>query len=170
MKKIIKKNAVFAGSFDPFTLGHLDIVKQAATLFDKVWIVVAQNDAKQNMFSRDVRVKLIEESVLGICNVEVVSHIGLVVNCMQNLEANYLIRGVRSLSDFEYEQMMAWNNKNLNSSIETVLFLSKPEHIALSSSVVRELLLNGANRKMLAKYVPEKTISLLMNEYKKKGK
>lgn len=143
MAKMSERIAVFAGSFDPFTLGHLDVVRRASCLFDSLWILVAQNSAKKNMFSAEERKSIVEKSVAGLSNVKVDIFEGLTVDFMKQVQASYLVRGVRNAADLNFEQTVAWNNKALHGEVETVLLLSAPEHLAISSSVVRELLLNG---------------------------
>lgn len=150
------KVAVFAGSFDPFTLGHLDVVRRAASLFDTLWVLVAQNSAKRNMFSSDVRKLLVEIATVDVPNVKVAVFEGLTVDFMKQVGARYLVRGVRNSQDLDFEQAVAWNNKALYEGAETLLLLSAPEHLAISSSVVRELLMNGVkNSATLSKFVPE---------------
>lgn len=154
--KASSKVAVFAGSFDPFTLGHLDIVRRAASLFDTLWVLVAQNSAKRNMFSSDVRKLLVEIATVDVPNVKVAVFEGLTVDFMKQVGAQYLVRGVRNSKDLDFEQTVAWNNKALSEDVETVLLLSSPEHLSISSTVVRELLMNGVkNSATLSKFVPE---------------
>lgn len=167
----MKKVAVFAGSFDPFTLGHLDIVRRASSLFDTLWIVVAQNASKNCMFDTLVRANLAKEAVAEFKNVKVAVHEGLTVDFMKSVGANYLVRGVRGAADLDYEQNVAWNNKMLCADAETVVLFSAPEHLSVSSSVVRELLkcsaANNGLRKTLTKFVPAKTVAKLLSEFGK---
>ncbi|MBO7384263.1 MAG: pantetheine-phosphate adenylyltransferase [Fibrobacter sp.] len=167
----MKKIAVFAGSFDPFTLGHLDVVKRASALFDTLWIVVAQNANKKNLFDCVTRAKMAKKAVAGLKNVKVAVHEGLTVDFMKSVGADFLVRGIRGACDLDFEQSVAWNNKTLCSSAETVLLLSASEHLAVSSSVVRELLLCGeslaAKKKTLAKFVPSNILNELLTEFGK---
>ena len=131
--------AVFAGSFDPFTVGHFDLVKRAAGMFDSLIVVVAQNANKKNMFDAETRKALVEAAVSEIPNVKVAVHGGLTVDFMKSVGARYLLRGIRNASDLDAEQAVAWNNKVLFDDVETVLLLSAQEHLVVSSSLVREL-------------------------------
>ena len=169
--------AVFAGSFDPFTVGHLDLVKRAATMFDSLYVVVAQNASKKNMFDAETRKAMVEEAVSGIPNVSVAVHDGLTVDFMKSVGARYLVRGIRNASDLDMEQAVAWNNKVIYGcdDIETVFLMSAQEHLAVSSSVVRELLKCGcgkekslAERKnLLSKFVPKDIVRMLLIAFRK---
>lgn len=130
--------AVFPGSFDPFTIGHLSIVSRAADLFDKIIIAIGINDKKQSTHSEQERITQIKKAVRGIENIEVISYHGLTVDVCKQYGAKYLLRGVRSFTDFEYEQNMADINRKI-AGIETVILFTLPEHASISSSVVREL-------------------------------
>ncbi len=167
--------AVFAGSFDPFTVGHLDLVKRAAMMFDSLFVVVAQNASKRNMFDTETRKAMVEEAVSGIPNVSVAVHDGLTVDFMKSVDARYLVRGIRNASDLDAEQAVAWNNKVIYGvgDIETVFLMSAQEHLAVSSSLVRELLKCGkekslAERKnLLSKFVPKNIVRMLLIAYRK---
>lgn len=130
--------AVFPGSFDPFTIGHLSIVRRAAELFDKIIIAIGINDKKQSTHSEQERITQIKKALKGIENIEVISYHGLTVDVCKQYDAKYLLRGVRSFTDFEYEQNMADINRKI-AGIETVILFTLPEHASISSSVVREL-------------------------------
>ena len=130
--------AVFPGSFDPFTIGHQSIVRRAAELFDKIIIAIGINDKKQSTHSEQERITQIKKAVKGIENIEVISYHGLTVDVCKQYDAKYLLRGVRSFTDFEYEQNMADINRKIV-GIETVILFTLPEHASISSSVVREL-------------------------------
>ena len=164
----MKKIAVFAGSFDPFTLGHLDIVKRASALFDEVWVLLAVNASKKYLLAESARVEIVKAAVKGIPNVKVDCFDGLTVDFMQRVGAKFLVRGIRGSADVEYEQSVAWNNKVLYPECETIFLSSAPEHLNVSSTVVRELLKVGvakdeAGKAKLAKYVPEDVIPLILN-------
>ena len=167
--------AVFAGSFDPFTVGHLDLVKRAAMMFDSLFVVVAQNASKKNMFDAETRKAMVEGAVSGIPNVSVAVHDGLTVDFMKSVDARYLVRGIRNASDLDAEQAVAWNNKVIYGvgDIETVFLMSAQEHLAVSSSLVRELLKCGkekslAERKnLLSKFVPKNIVRMLLIAYRK---
>ena len=162
----MKKIAVFAGSFDPFTLGHLDIVKRAAALFDELYVLLAVNASKKYLLSESARIEIVKKSVEGVPNVKVDSFDGLTVDFMKRVGAKYLVRGIRGSADVEYEQSVAWNNKVLYPECETIFLSSAPEHLNVSSTVVRELLKVGVaknedGKETLAKYVPAEVVTVL---------
>lgn len=167
-----KKIAVFAGSFDPFTVGHLDLVTRGSKLFDELWVLVAVNTSKKYMLSMESRVALIRKACTGIKNVKVALFEGLTVNFMKSVGATVLLRGVRNGSDMDYELSVDWNNKLLYPECETVYLSSSRDHLMVSSSVVRELLKCGLaesadGRKKLKPYVPACILNDLVNEFKK---
>ncbi len=162
-----KKIAVFAGSFDPFTVGHLDLVTRGAKLFDELYVLVAANASKNCMFSVETRKAMIEKACCDLKNVKVFSFDGLTTTFMKNCGAKFLLRGVRNGSDMDYELSVGWNNKTLYPECESVYMASAPEHLAVSSTVVRELLKcgiakNKAGRDKLAKYVPAEILPLVV--------
>ena len=166
----MKKIAVFAGSFDPFTLGQLDIVKRASALFDELWVVIFENTSKKYMYDEGTRMQMIQKAVKGLKNVKVDCAAGLTVDYMKMVKATYLVRGIRGAADVEYEQSIAWNNKVLYPECETIFLSSSPEHLNVSSTVVRELLKVGVakgadGKKILAKYVPAAEIPLLTTNH-----
>ena len=150
--------AIFPGSFDPITKGHLDILEQASKMFDKVIIAVAFNPEKKGFLSVEKRLLIIKECVKNFVNVEVDSYDGLTVNYAEKMSANVLIRGVRNSKDFEYEFELAGINKTLNHSIETVFLIPSKENIFVSSSAVREIINNNGD---LSAFLPQKAIDLL---------
>ena len=170
-----RRVAVFAGSFDPFTVGHFDLVKRAAGIFDSLIVLVAQNASKKNFFDAETRKAMVEAAVSGFSNVSVKVHSGLTVDFMKSVGAHYLVRGIRNSADLEAEQAAAWNNKVIygGNGVETVLLLSAQEHLVVSSTLVRELLKCGANRSateqksLISKYVPKNMVSMLLKEYRK---
>ena len=164
----MSKTAVFAGSFDPFTVGHLDIVKRGASLFDEVYVLLAVNASKKYMLPESVRLDAVRKAVADIPNVKVDAFEGLTVDFMKRVGARFLLRGIRGSADVEYEQTVAWNNKELYPQCETVLLSSAPEHLMVSSTVVRELLKAGiagyaAGREKLLKYVPGATLPMILD-------
>ena len=166
----MKKIAVFAGSFDPFTLGHLDIVKRAAALFDELYVLLAVNASKKYLLSESAKIEIVKKSVENIPNVKVESFDGLTVEFMKRVGAKFLVRGIRGSADVEYEQSVAWNNKVLYPESETIFLSSAPEHLNVSSTVVRELLKVGIGKTKqgcakLAKYVPAETVPLLTTNH-----
>lgn len=134
------KVAVYPGSFDPVTYGHLDIIKRASQMFDKVIVAVMCNSAKTPLFTLDERVKMIRESVSGLNNVYVESFSGLLIDYCKKENIHIVIRGLRAITDFEYELQIAQTNKELShSEVDTVFLTTSLQYSYLSSSVVKEV-------------------------------
>ncbi|MCL2144945.1 MAG: pantetheine-phosphate adenylyltransferase [Endomicrobia bacterium] len=150
--------AVYPGSFDPPTNGHLDIITRASKLFPKIIVAVTDNASKQHMFSLDVRVALLKEASAGLSNVEVVSFSGLLANYLEKINTFILIRGLRALSDFEYEFQMALMNRNLNKNIETIFLIPDQDYTFLSSSMVKEIAALGGKTTGLVPECVEKKL------------
>jgi len=153
------RKAVFAGSFDPFTMGHYDIVRRAVKLFDEVVVLAAQNHRKKGFLDPVERIALIEDALTEFPQVSVASWQGLTVDFMHSVEAQFLIRGIRNGHDLEWEQSVAWANQRLYPEIETVLIPAPPEYHHLSSSLVRELIANKAD---ITGLVPPNSIPRLL--------
>ena len=152
------KIAIYPGSFDPITKGHLDILKTATEIFDKVIIAVAHNSAKQGFLPVEERVHLIKESVKDLSNVEVDAFEGLTINYAKEKEATVLIRGLRAVSDFEYEMQLSQTNNALYKDIKTVFLITRPEYNFISSSAVREILMNNGD---ISGFVPKAVFQYL---------
>ncbi len=150
--------AIYPGSFDPITCGHIDILKSGAEIFDKVIIAVSYNINKEGFLPIDIRVKLIEEAVKDIPNVEVDKFEGLTVEYAKKRGASVLLRGLRTSFDFEYELQLSQTNHSLYNDIKTVFLITKPEFNFISSSCVREILLNRGD---ISKFVPESVCKYL---------
>ena len=150
--------AIFPGSFDPITKGHLDILKQASEVFEKVIIAVAYNPDKNGFLSVEKRLDLIKESIKDFNNIEVDFFDGLTVEYAKQKGATVLIRGLRNSKDFEYEIELAQINRTLNPKIKTVFFTPKAENSFISSSAVREILSNNGD---ISALVPSNIIKLL---------
>ena len=133
------KIAVYPGSFDPVTCGHLDVIHRAAGLFDKVVVAVLCNSAKNPMFSAPERMQMIQDVTKDLNNVTVDSFEGLLVNYMQQTGANVIVKGLRALSDFEYEFQMALLNRKLCNDVETMFMMTNEGFACISSSVVKEV-------------------------------
>lgn len=145
---------VFAGSFDPITRGHEDIVLKAMPLFDQIIIAIGVNIDKKSAFPLEDRIKWIENTFAEYPKVKVVSYEGLTVDLCKKMSANFIIRGLRNTTDFEYESIIAEANKKLNPDIETVFLLSDHNLRCISSTVVRDLIKNGVDMKS---FIPEKS-------------
>jgi pantetheine-phosphate adenylyltransferase len=133
------KIAIYPGSFDPVTYGHLDILERALKLFDKVTIAVAKNSAKNPLFSEDERVDLLKAATRTMKNVEVASFQGLLVEYVKEKKATAVVRGLRAMTDFEYELQLALMNRKLDEHMETIFLMPNEKYTYLSSNVVREI-------------------------------
>lgn len=153
------KIAIYPGSFDPITKGHLDILKNASEIFDKVIIAVARNnDKKRGFLTVEERVMLIKKSIADFNNVEVDSFEGLTIEYAKKHGAEVLIRGLRAVSDFEYEMQLSQTNSALCSDIKTVFLTTKPKYNFISSSTIKEILNNNGD---ISKFVPEPVFEYL---------
>ena len=139
------RTAVYPGSFDPVTVGHLDVIERAATLFDRVIVAVMHNPAKRGCFAVQERLELIRKATAHLPNVETDAWDGLRAEYMRQTGADCVVRGLRAVSDFENEMVMAQVNAQLLPGLETVFLMTKPEHGCVSSSVVREAASFGAD-------------------------
>jgi len=144
--------AIYPGSFDPITNGHIDILKSGSEIFEKVIIAVSYNSDKQGFLPIDTRVELIKKSVSQLKNVEVDSFEGLTVEYAKSKNADVLLRGLRTSFDFEYELQLSQVNNALNNDLKTVLLITKPEYSFISSSMVREILRNNGD---ISNFVPK---------------
>jgi pantetheine-phosphate adenylyltransferase len=144
----MKNIAVFPGSFDPVTRGHESILRRALPLFDKIIIAVGENPEKQSYFPLGKRISWLEKLFKSESRIEIQKYTGLTVNFCRTVNANYILRGLRTSVDFEFERTIGQVNKVIYPEIETIFLLTIPEYTALSSSVVREVLRNGGNADM----------------------
>ncbi len=144
--------AICPGSFDPVTYGHVDIIKRAAGMFDKVIVAVLVNVQKKPWFTIEERTNLLKKAMAGIENVEIVGFDGLLVDFAATNNANVIVKGLRAISDFEYEFQMALTNNKLNQDIETVFLTTSAENMYLSSSIVKQVGLLGGD---ISPFVPE---------------
>ena len=135
----MNKTVICPGSFDPVTLGHLDIITRASKLFDRVLVAVLVNSSKTPTFSTAERIKLLRDAVSGLDNVEIVSFEGLLAEYCKNCGVDTIVKGLRAVSDFEYEFQMALANKKLNPDLETMFLTADADSTFLSSSMVREI-------------------------------
>lgn len=148
------KKAIYPGSFDPVTLGHMDIITRAANMFDELVIAILTNINKDSKFSPAERKNLLKESIAekNLKNVKVVTFDGLLVDCAKKYDASIIIKGLRAVSDFEYEFQMALINKSLDKNLETIFLMSNLEYMYLSSSAVKQISQFGAD---VSNYVPK---------------
>lgn len=159
------KIAVYPGSFDPITMGHVDIINRIASLYDQVIVLVAQSAQKQSMFMAEERKELIERSLSHLKTVKVDIFGGLTVDYMKTANAQVIVRGLRAVVDFEYEMTMANMNRKLAPEFETLLVFASPEYYYISSRGVKEVAINGGDLKGL---VPECVIEAMNKKIKKK--
>jgi len=159
--------AAYSGTFDPVTLGHTDIISRASKMFPKLIVAVGYNVAKNPKFSVDERIALIREVVRDLHNVEVKGFSGLVVDFARENGVTVLVRGVRTVGDFDYEKQMAVMNRDLYQNLDTVMLAPSPEYAHLSSSLVRELAGLGAP---VEKLVPKPVIPVLLQRFGRDGK
>ncbi len=153
------KRAIYPGSFDPVTNGHLDIVQRAASVFDEVIVAVSLNIGKSPMFTIEERKEMLVEACAGFPNVRVESFTGLLVRYAEEHGANVIVKGLRALSDFEFEFEMALMNRRLDEGIETVFMMTNAEYSYLSSSIVKEVALLGGSVEGLVPKIVEEYLS-----------
>ena len=141
------KKAVFPGSFDPITIGHLDIVKRGIKIFDEIIIAIGDNTDKKYMFSKEKRVEFVERTFSAYDKIKVESYHGLTVDFCKKNNVEFMIRGLRNPADFEFEKSIALTNREIT-GIETIFFLTSPENSFISSSIVRDLIINRGDYKL----------------------
>jgi pantetheine-phosphate adenylyltransferase len=153
------KTAVFPGSFDPITLGHVNLVERALPLFDRIVVAVGENSQKRYLFDLDKRLDSLRAVFAAQDRVEVDSFDGLTAHYCQRIGARYLIRGLRNGSDFDYEKTISQLNTIVGDGIETVFFISPPAYSHISSTIVREIIKGGGNARP---FIPEQLVGLLV--------
>ncbi len=159
--KMIK--GIYAGSFDPVTLGHLDIINRSAKMVDELYVSVLRNSEKNPLFSVDERVTMIKDATKDIPNVKVTSFDGLLVNYADEIGATVLVRGLRAVTDFEYELSIAQTNRVVNPNVDTIFLTTSLEFAYLSSTIVKEIASYGGD---ISKFVPEQLIDIIHNKFK----
>ncbi len=156
--------AIYPGSFDPVTFGHIDIIERASKIGDKLIVGVLNNCSKSPLFSASERVNMLKEVTKHLDNVEIISFGGLLVDFAKDMEASVIIRGLRAITDFEYELQMAQTNHILNSKIDTLFLTSNIDYSYLSSSTVKEVASYGGD---ISKFVPKCVADKVYNKYQK---
>jgi pantetheine-phosphate adenylyltransferase len=153
------KTAVYPGSFDPITYGHIDIIDRASRLFDNVIVAVLNNPSKAPLFTASERMDMIKKATMELKNVEVDSFSGLLIDYVEKRDANTVLKGLRAVSDFEYELQMALMNRKLNRNVETVFMMTSSRYSFLSSSLVKEVArLGGCVKDLVPDYVFERLV------------
>ncbi len=157
------KSAIYPGSFDPVTFGHIDLIERASNIFDEVIVAVASNTVKQPFFTTEERLKLLKEATKNIKNIRVEIFDGLVIEYARKNDANCLIRGLRMISDFEYELQMALTNRRLDKTIETIFLMPSEKNAFISSTLIKEAASLGAD---ISSFVPECVVEVFKNKLK----
>jgi len=160
------KTAIYPGSFDPITKGHLDVLETASKMFDKIIIAVLKNTQKKGLLPVEDRLELIRKSVSHLNNVEIDFFDGLTIDYARSKNATILIRGLRAVSDFEYEMQLSQTNNALANDITTVFLITKPEYNFISSGIVKEIAMMGRD---VSKFVPACVVEYFKNKFIKKG-
>ena len=145
------KKAIYPGSFDPVTYGHIDIIERASDIFDELIVAILNNKAKTPLFSVDERVNILNEVLSGLPNVKILSYEGLLVDFAVSVGAGVIVRGLRAVTDFEYELQLAQTNSVLNGGVDTIFLTTSLKYAYLSSSTVKEVASYGGN---ISKFVP----------------
>jgi pantetheine-phosphate adenylyltransferase len=158
-----KRTAIYPGSFDPLTNGHLDVVQRAAKLFDRVIVAVAENDSKHPLFTLAERVALVSGAVAHLPNVQADSFSGLLVEYVAAKKARAIVRGLRAVSDFEFEFQLALMNRKLDENIETIFMMPKDTYTFLSSRIVKEIARLGGD---VSSFVPPNVQAALLKKLK----
>lgn len=156
------KKAIYPGSFDPLTLGHLDIIERSAKIVDELVVGVLNNSAKNSLFSLEERVSMIKEMTEHLPNVTVASFDGLLVDYMKEIDATIIIRGLRAVTDFEYELQIAQTNHVENPEVETIFLTTSLQYSYLSSTIVKEFASYGGD---ITKFVPKRFVDRIYAKY-----
>lgn len=157
------RRAIYPGSFDPVTLGHLDIIERSARMVDELVVGVLNNSAKNSLFSVDERVSMLEETCANIENVRIDAFDGLLVDYAKNIDASIVVRGLRAVTDFEYEIQIAQTNHEVEPDIETIFLTTSLQYAYLSSTIVKEFASYGGD---ISHFVPQGMIERIYNKYR----
>ncbi|MBS1947878.1 MAG: pantetheine-phosphate adenylyltransferase [Bacteroidetes bacterium] len=152
---------LFPGTFDPITIGHLDIIDRSQRLFDKLFIGIGRNAGKTSMFSEEQRLAWIKEIYKDNPKIDAIVYEGLTVECCKEVGATFILRGIRYVNDFEYEKAIADMNRSLNNTIETIFLTCLPQYTSVASTLVRDVLRNGGNAEQ---FLPETVARSLKNK------
>lgn len=155
--------ALFPGTFDPVTFGHLDIIERALPLFDKLYIGIGLNSNKAPMFSDSQRKRWLQEIFKDEPKIKVVAYEGLTVECCKKVKANYIVRGIRYVNDFEYEKAIADMNRSLDENIETIFLTCLPKYTSVASTLVRDVIKNGGD---VSQFVPDAVLKTIQQNNK----
>lgn len=156
--------AVYPGSFDPVTRGHTDLIERASKLFDNVIVAVADSKDKSTLFSLEERVELIQQTTQSMSGVSVVGFTGLLIDFVKEMDTNIVVRGLRAVSDFEYEFQLSWMNRELYSSLETLFFAPAADYAFVSASLVKEIAQLGGD---VSKFVQPEVHRALQEKLRK---
>lgn len=156
------KRAIYPGSFDPVTNGHVDIILRSSKIVDRLIVGVLNNSAKKSLFSVEERVSMLKELTKDLPNVEVTSFDGLLVDYMREIDASIIVRGLRAVTDFEYELQIAQTNHIENTDIETIFLTTNLQYTYLSSTIVKEFASYGGD---ISKFVPEQFVDRIYEKY-----
>lgn len=156
--------AIYPGSFDPVTLGHIDVITRASEIFDEIIVGVLVNSSKSPLFSTEERVNMLREVCSSLKNVKIVSFEGFSVDFAREQNANVIVRGLRAITDFEYELQMAQTNRVLNPGIDTLFLTTSIDYSYLSSSIVKEVASLGGD---ISRFVPKQIIDRVYDRYSK---
>lgn len=156
------KRAIYPGSFDPVTNGHVDIILRSSKIVDRLIVGVLNNSAKKSLFSLEERVSMLKELTKDLPNVEVTSFDGLLVDYMREIDASIIVRGLRAVTDFEYELQIAQTNHIENTDIETIFLTTNLQYSYLSSTIVKEFASYGGD---ISKFVPEQFVDRIYEKY-----
>jgi pantetheine-phosphate adenylyltransferase len=154
----MQRICLFPGTFDPVTLGHIDIIDRALPLFDKLYIGIGRNAQKQPMFSEEQRLSWINEIYAGNSKVEALVYDGLTVDCCKSVHANYILRGIRYVNDFEYEKAIADMNRSIDKNIETIFLTCLPQYTSVASTLVRDVIKHGGDASAFLPEIVSKAI------------